>query len=182
MSKASNNKVAIEEGRYTTVIKTVADIGTQTVKKYQAKDDDDVEEVKQMILEFELVETSRKDKIVSLSKWVRNSTSNKSFLAKLMKAAGLDIKRDDLDALLGRAVEVVVEHTENGNAKITEVVPLKKGAKFAKGFMDNRSMYLDETYNPEDFEAMPKFIQDAALKSDEFTAVDAKSKKGRKGK
>lgn len=182
MSKPKAGKAAVDEGRYTVVVKTVADIGTHTQKKFQAKDDDDTEDVPQYILEFELVETSKKDKIESLSKWMRNSTSKKSGLAKLIKACGLgdNPKNVDLDQLLGKGLEIVVEHTENGNPKVTEFIPLKKGAKFAKGFMPERSVFLDDTYDAEAFEAMPKFIQDAAIKSDEFTNVTAGKKAKKK--
>lgn len=180
--KAKAGKAAVAEGRYDAVIKTVADIGTQTVQKYQAKSEDDTEEISQLILELELVEISKKDNVQSLSKWLRNTKSSKGGLAKLCKAAGIgDIKTADLTNLLGKGVEVVVEHTENGNAKITEFIPIKKGKKIAKGFMEEKSVSLDEDYDPAAFEGMPKFIQDAILKSDEFTAVDAKAK-GKRGK
>lgn len=180
MSKPKSAKVDVEEGSYDMVVKTVADIGTQTVKKFQATDDDDTEEKKQVIIVFELVESSTKEKPVTLTKWAtNNSSSKKAFGHKLMKAAGLDPKKADWDDLLNKAVIGTVEHTESGNAKITEVTPVKKGTKVARGFLPTSSVYLDATFDRESFEAMPEFIQNAIIKAPEFEEIDSKRSKGK---
>lgn len=176
MSKPKSNQVDVEPGTYIATVRTMADIGTQQVKDFNS---DEMKDVKQLIIVFELVEESKKDKPVSLAKWFTNSASNKSKLVELLKASGLS-KDSDLDDLLGKSVMIVVEDTESGRAKIKSFAPLKKGSKAPKGFMENSSVYLDDTYDAEAFEAMPEFIKNAILKSEEFTTVDAKAKKAKK--
>lgn len=191
MSKPSQGAIrdAVAPGIYILKAVIVADIGTQVAKKFGAKDEDDVEEKKQLIIVFEVVEESTKDKPVTLSAWLTNSLGKKSKLRKLYIAAGLNpgkegVEPDDLAELQSKFVKGTIEHSESGREKIVGFAPLKKGEKAPKGFVaDFKTLFLDENYNAEDFEAMPKFIQDMALKSEEFTAVDTKSKQARaKGK
>jgi len=177
MSKPKSAKVDVEEGSYDMVVKTIADIGTQTMTKYGT---DEEEEKKQLIVVFELPELSTKAKPVTLSKWVTNSNNSKSFGFALMKACGLNPKTADWDDLLGKGFVGTVEHTESGNAKIKNPVAPKKGAKIARGFLNTLSVYLDDSYDKEAFEGMPEFIQNAIIKSPEFESLDTKSKK--KGK
>jgi len=185
MSKPKSNKVDVEEGSYDMVVKTIADIGTQTVKEFNS--DDEVEK-KQVILVVELPELSKKEKPVTLTKWATNAASSKSFGGQLMKACGLNPKTADWDDLLGKAFVGTVEHTESGNAKIKNPVPLKKGQKVGRGFIPTSSCYLDENYDAESFESMPEFIQNAMMKSPEFDKVHKKPKgnkapaKGKSGK
>jgi hypothetical protein len=195
MSKPSSNKAPVEEGRYTLVFKTVADIGTQTVKKFKkdADDEDEEEEKKQLIIVVEVVDhkKSTKENPVTLSKWITNSVGKKSTGFEIMKACGLNPKTADWDDILNKAVEGIVEHTDGGNAKIKSFLPLKKGQKAPRGFLPTNSVYLDDNYDAQAFEAMPEFIQNAILKAPEFEEVSqGKSKKkktppkkaGKKGK
>lgn len=178
MSKPSSSQgTVVEEGSYVMTFRTVADIGTQTMKKFGSEDEE--EEKKQLILVTELPEESTKDKPVTLSSWVTNSVGKKATLAKILKAAGLD-NDCDLDDLLGKSVLGTVEHTDSGRAKITGWAPLKKGQKAPKGFLQSSSVYLDETFDNEAFEGMPEFIQNAIIKSPEFEKIDAKRKKKKK--
>lgn len=181
MSKPKSAKVDVEEGLYFMKLIRVADIGTQTVRKFGSQDEDDTEEKKQVILEVELVELSEKNKIVTLSKWATNSASSRSFGGKMIKAMGLP-KDADWDDCLGKVFQAPVEHTDSGNAKIKDPIAVKKGTKYPIGFVkEYSSVYLDDTFDRESFEAMPEFIQNAIIKAPEFDAIEAK-RKGARGK
>lgn len=176
MSKPKSTKVDVAEGSYDMVVKTVADIGTQTVTKFNSEE---TEEKKQIIVVVELVEESTKAKPLTLTKWMTNSVGKKSSGFALMKAAGLDPNKADWNDLLNKAVVGVVEHTESGNAKIKSFSPIKKGAKVARGFLSTNSVFLDETFDRESFEAMPEFIQNSIIKSPEFEEIDSKRSKSK---
>lgn len=178
MSKPSSTQVSIEDGIHNFVVKTIADIGTQSRKKFGATDDSDTEEQKQLIVVVEAVDESQKGKPVSLSIWLTNSAGPKSNLAKLYKACGVKVG-EDLDELLNKGFKGTVENNEAGRAKIKGYAALKKGEKIAKGFMLATSVYLDESFSREAFEAMPEFIQNQILKAPEFDKVNA-AKKGKK--
>jgi hypothetical protein len=179
MSKPKSAKVDIEPGLYFFTLKIVADIGTQTVKKF---DSDEEEEKKQVILVVEVPELSTKGKPVTLSKWATNSSSPRSFGGKMMKAMGLNPATADWDDCLGKSFQAPVDHTESGNPKIGDPIAIKKSTKGPPGFIkETQSIYLDDNYSREAFEAMPEFIQNSILKSAEFEEIDAKRSKG-KGK
>lgn len=176
MSKPKSAKADVAEGTYDFIVKTIADIGTQTVSVYGKPDEE--EEKKQIIIVVELPELSAKGKIVSLAKWATNSSSAKAFGGELMKACGLNPKTADWDDLLGKAFEADVEHSDSGNAKIVKPRKHKNGYKGPKGFMSVNSCYLDESFDKEKFEAMPEYIQNAMIKAPEFEEFggDKKSK------
>lgn len=179
MSKPKSAKVDVDEGVYFMKLIRVADIGTQTVRKFGSQDEDDTEEKKQVILEVELVELSEKNKPVTLSKWATNSASSRSFGGKMIKAMGLP-KDADWNDCLGKFFQAPVEHTESGNAKIKDPIAIKKGTKYSLGFIkEYSSVFLDESFDREAFEAMPEFIQNAIIKSPEFDAIEAKRNKGK---
>lgn len=173
MSKPNSAKAAIKAGDYDLVVKTIADIGTQTLKKY---DSDEEEEKKQVIVVFEVTELSTKNKPVTLSKWLTNSVGPKSNGGKLMKAAGLNPKTADWDDLLNKAVQATVDVTDGGNNKIESFAAIK-GRKAPRGFMSTNSCYLDKTFSAENFEAMPEFIQNQMLKAPEFDEFGSRKKK-----
>lgn len=176
MSKPNSAKAAIKAGDYDLVVKTIADIGTQTLKKF---DSDEEEEKKQILIVFEVTELSTKSKPVTLSKWITNSAGPKSNGAKLMKAAGLNPKTADWDDLLNKAVQAEVGVTDGGNNKIESFAAIK-GRKAPRGFMETNSCYLDKTFSAEAFEAMPEFIQNQMLKAPEFDDF-GKRPKAKKG-
>lgn len=176
MSKPKSAKTNVAPGLYLFAVKTIGDIGTQTVKGFESEEE---EEKKQLIMVVECLEESTKGKIVNLSKWVTNSSSPRSWGGKLMKALGLNPATSDWDDVLNKPFQAPVEHTEGGNAKIKDPIATKKGTKAPKGFMTTLSCYLDESFDNEAFEAMPEFIQNQMIKSPEFEAIDAKRKKGK---
>jgi hypothetical protein len=183
--KASAGAAPVEEGSYIMVPKTVADIGTQTQKVFAKEkgDDEDEKEVRQLLVVCEIPELSTKDKPVSLTAWLTNSTHEKSKLYAMMKAAGIaDPANTDLDEILNKPFVGVVEHTTGGKAKIKSFAKLVKGQKAGKTFMETHSVYLDESFDAAEFEAMPEFIQNRIITSPEFGVIDAKRKKGKTGK
>lgn len=184
MSKPKSAKVDIAEGRYILTFKTVADIGTQTVTKFNSEEE---EEKRQLIIVVEVPELSTKDKPFTLSRWITNSVGKKATGFEIMKACGLDPKKADWDDILDKSVEGIIEHTDSGNAKIKTFLPLKKGTKVPRGNMATSSVYLDENFDNDSFEAMPDFIQKQILKAPEFDDVPkpkakAKAKANSKGK
>jgi len=166
--KASQGTV-VEEGSYVMVVKTVADIGTQEQKSFGGEDgEDDTKEVRQVLVVCEIPELSTKEKPVSLTAWLTNSTHEKAKLFELMKATGIaEPAETDLDELLDKAFVGTVAHTKAGKAKIKSLAKLVKGQKAGKTFMETHSVYLDDSFNANEFEAMPDFIQNKILVSPE---------------
>lgn len=196
--KASVSGIDIADGSVVMTVKTVADIGTQTQKKFvqdggkKDSDEDESDEVnvRQLIIESEAPEhedakgktvVTSKDKPSVLTSWLKNSTHEKAKLYELMKACGIkDPANTDLDELLGKSFVATVGHTKTGRAKIKAFAALTKGQKAGKTFLTTKSVYLDDSFDAEAFEAMPKYIIDKAVLSDEYAACEAKLKKGKK--
>lgn len=198
--KASGTGVDIEDGSYVMTVKTVADIGTQTQKKFvqdggkkgEEEDESDEIDVRQLIIESEIPEhedtkgktvVTSKDKPSVLTSWLKNSTHEKAKLYELMKACGIkDPANTDLDELLGKSFVGTIGHTKSGRAKIKAFAALTKGQKAGKTFLPTKSVYLDDSFDAEAFEAMPKYIIDKAVVSDEYAACEEKlkNKKGKK--
>lgn len=192
--------ISIVDGSYPMTVKTVADIGTQTQKKFagNGKDKDDDEdgegdeiEVHQFVIESEIASefetqdeetiSTTKDKPAVLSSWLKNSTHEKSNMYALMKACGIkDPANADLDELLGKSFLATVAHTKSGRAKIKAFAPLVKGMKPGKTYLATKSVYLDDSYDAEAFESMPKYIQDKAIVSKEYEKVENASKPKKK--
>lgn len=199
--KASVSGIDIADGSVVMTVKTVADIGTQTQKKFvqdggkkggEDEDESDEVDVRQLIVESEASEhedtkgktvVTSKDKPSVLTSWLKNSTHEKAKLYELMKACGIkDPANTDLDELLGKSFVATVGHTKSGRAKIKAFAALTKGQKAGKTFLPTKSVYLDESFDAEAFEGMPKYIIDKAVVSDEYAACEEKlkNKKGKK--
>lgn len=202
--KAAGSSIDIVDGSYVMTVKTIADIGTQRQKKFKndapskkSKDEDDEDEsdevdVRQLIIESEIPEhedsngktiVTSKDKPSVLTSWRKNSTHEKSKLYELMKACGIkDPANTDMDELLGKSFVGTVGHTSGGRAKIKAYAALTKGQKAGKTYLPTKSVYLDDSFDAEAFEVMPKYIIDKAVVSDEYAACEARQKSKTKGK
>lgn len=199
--KASGTGINIADGSYPMTVKTIADVGTQRQKKFkqdapkakgEEEDEEDEIDVRQVIVESEVPEhendaeetvTTSKDKPSVLTSWLKNSTHEKAKLYELMKACGIkDPANTDMDELLGKSFIGTVGHTKSGRAKIKTFTSLTKGQKVGKTFLETKSVYLDDSFDAEAFEAMPKYIIDKAIVSDEYAACEARAKNKTKGK
>lgn len=183
--KAGGAGLDLEEGSYVMVAKSIWDIGTQTVKAFgkDGEESDEEKEAAQIVVEVEVVDITTKDKPALMAAWLTNNAgSDRSNLHKLMKACGIKNPADtDLDDILGKAFIGTIAHTASGKPKIKSYAGLTKGQKVGKTFAPTQSCYLDESFDAEAFEAMPKFFQDKAVVSKEYEIVEARKKKG-KGK
>lgn len=166
-----------EEGYHDAVCKIVADIGTQEPKNEAWN------AVKKIILVFELVDESSKDKIVWQSLMLTFTAKSKG-LARTMKSwLGVKNVADyDMANALNKSASIQIEHSQDGNyANIVSVTQAR--GKVAKGFMKPASVFLDENWDEDDFEAMPDWIKNKIVDSPEYDEVASpKSKKANKRK
>jgi hypothetical protein len=168
-----------EEGSHNAVCKRVYDVGTQKSKneKYQDRP--------LVIFFFELVDQSTKDNPVYITHRLTNIISNKSNLNKMLKSwLGIKDGKDfDLNDCLNKPAVVTIVHSEDGQyANIETVTAPTKGSKIGKGVMGTGSFFLDDTFDKEEFESAPEWVQNLAIESSEFEEVSTPKKAQKKVK
>lgn len=164
-----------DEGRYPAIAKVVADIGTQIPKndKFQPR--------RMMVILWELVGESTKDSVKYIPQRIPFSASSKNYKKLLKTWLGLnpaEVADFDANDILGKAAEIEIVHSEDGEyANVDRVSPAPKG-KLPKGFMQPVSCFLSKgSFDKADFEELPEWIQNLAIESEEFREVSGENKK-----
>lgn len=175
-SKGNSTRELPEEGQHAAVCKIIADLGTQKSAK------EDWPDRKIILLLFELVDESTKDKVVYQTMRLTFTAKSKGLL-KVMKPWQGVKKLDEYDMAdaLNKAANITIEH--NGEyANIVAVTAPLKGQKIAKGFMKPTSVFLDETFDAEEFESLPEWIKNIIVDSPEYDEVSQPKKGSAKAK
>ena len=167
------------EGVHNAVCIQVIDLGTQPSEQWGDK--------RKVQLAFELVEErTTDDKAIVAYRQYTFSASPKGNLMKDLKAwlGAKSVSGEmDMDDLLGKAASVTIEHneTEKGTfANITNLGGLAKGAKVKKHTEPLRSLYLDESFDADTFEALPDFLKEKIMVTKEYEEHGAPPKKSAK--
>ncbi len=151
----------------------IIDLGTQE-GEYQGK-----KVVRnQVMISWELPDCLIEDgesagKPFTVSKFFTNSLNDKATLrANLITWRGRDfteeeLKRFDLQSILGAPCLLSVVHNEKGKAKVASVSKLPKGFECPPAVNAKMAFWLDE-FDGEVFESLPKGIQEMIQKSHEY--------------
>lgn len=158
------------EDTHNAVCIQVIDLGTQHSEQWGDK--------RKVQLGFELVEEETSEgRAMVVYKQYTFSDSEKSNLMKDLKAWGMKPgKGFDMDTVLNKGAMVTVEHstTDRGTfANIVNLSSVPKGVKVRKATEAIRSLYLDETFEQDVFDALPEFLRNKIATSPEFAAVTA---------
>lgn len=163
----------VAEGSYPAIAKVVADLGTQQPKneKFEAK--------RALMILWEIPELGEKGSPVYIQQRLPLSSTSKNLKKFLKTWKGIDANDvadfDPADILNGTA-EIDVVHSEDGEYANVDYVRPYKG-KALKGFMDSVSCFLEKgEFDQESFEALPEWIQNLAIESEEFMAVSKEKK------
>jgi hypothetical protein len=168
------------EDTHNAVCIQIIDLGTQPSPQWGDK--------RKCQLAFELVdEQTSEGKSMVVYKQYTFTDSDKGSLMKDLKAWGVKVGEDfDMDSLLGRGAMVTTENkeTEKGTfANITNVAGVPKGHKVKKATEPYRSLYLDDNFDQEIFDALPEFLRNKIAGSPEYAQITApKLKKEKPGK
>lgn len=175
--KSSSRELA-PEGNHNAVCVQVIDLGTQSSEQWGDK--------RKVQLAFELTDEKTSDgKAMVVYRQYTFSASPKGNLMKDLKAwIGKEATGDiDMDILLGRGAAVTVEHneTERGTfANITNIAALMKGMKPKKPTEPLRSLYLDESFDSDAFDALPDFLKEKIMVTKEYEEYGTPAKPAKK--
>ena len=157
-----------EEGAHNAVCIQVIDLGTQ-----ESRFNDVIKNVRKILVGFELPDLENEDggpTIVSLQ--MSFTDSPKGNLMKTMKQwLGVKTGDFDMDDCLGKAAIITITHntTDKGTfANITNVGQVTKGHKVRKPQSGLVSLYIDESFDAEVFEALPEWIRTKIASSPEY--------------
>lgn len=151
------------------------DLGTQT-NDYKGK----ITHPNQVLVMFELpnelMETDEGQKPFIISKFYTNSLNEKATLRHDLEAwrskafTEEELDSFDLMNILTKPCMLSVVEKEKGGTKIGSVSALPKGMTCPPQFNVEEAFWLDE-FNEEQFDAIPKGIQDIIKKSPEYKAA-----------
>jgi hypothetical protein len=102
------------------------------------------------------------------------SANKKSNLSKDLKAwLGIeDVAKYDLIDLLGEGALVTIKHTDGGEyANITNLGGLPSGTKVPAPVSELVSLFLDDTFDVDVFEALPDHFKEKIAVTDEYAEV-----------
>lgn len=165
-----------EAGAHNGVCVQLIDLGTQQVT-FQGN----IKNVRKLLMGFELVDIENEDGSPTLvSNQFTFSDSTKGNLFKTLKQwqAVKHIENFDMDDCLGKPAIVTIVHNESDKgtfANISNIGALTKGTKVRKPQSGLVSLYLDDSFDHEVFEALPEWIRTKIASSPEYeTDVPAK--------
>jgi len=127
-------------------------------------------------LPFETEEFEGVQKPLIVSRFYTNSLNEKATLRKDLENwrsrsfTDDELKRFDLNSILGAPCVVSVVLNDKGKAKVTGVGALPKGTACPPLFNPKQTFWLDE-WNDGTFQLLPKGFQDLIAKSDEYKAA-----------
>jgi len=164
----SSSRELCPEGAHNSALVNIIDLGTQDGGEYGPKH--------KIQLAYELVDEKTTDgKAMVAYRQYTFSASAKGNLMKDIRAAwGIKDSDVEMDELLGKACMVTIEHKETDNgtfANITNVGMLPKGVKPRKATEPLRSLYLDDSFDQEVYDALPDFLKEKIAGSPEYAAV-----------
>lgn len=129
-------------------------------------------------LPFETDEFEGVQKPLIVSKFYTNSLSDKANLRRDLENwrsrsfTEDELKKFDLNTIIGAACIVSVVHNEKGKAQVKSVSALTKGTTCPPMFNHPVVFWIDE-YDEKLFQTLPKGFQDLIVKSDEFKKMFA---------
>ena len=179
--KSSTASGRVENGVYAARIVRVIDLGRQKQTDYKTQEVKTYDDGNPMIkpevwVDFEFpterIEVNGEDRPRWLGKSLVISAHEKSGLYQVMRAAGLDPKRGNVDDLIGKAVQVEVGTTSGGKAKIVSVSPLMKG--MIVGELENETAVFElGDPDPGVFASLPKFLQERIVTAENWAGFPA---------
>lgn len=164
------------EGSQNAICIQVIDLGTQPSGEWGDK--------RKVQLAFECVdEQTSDDRAMVVYKPYTFTDSEKGNLMKDLKGWGVKAAGDfDMDELLNKPAILTIEHaqTDRGTfANIANIAGLPKGMKVRKATEPVRSLYLDENFDEDTFNALPEWLRNKIASSPEYAeCMKPKLKKG----
>lgn len=165
-----------EEGAHNGVCVQLIDLGTQP------SGNPDWPAKRKILVGFELPDIENEDGGATIvSQQFGFSSSNRGNLSKTLKQwqAVKNLDAFDMDDCLGKPAAITIIHNETDKgvfANISNIGALPKGTKVRKAQTALVSLYLDETFEQEVYEALPEWIRVKIASSPEYEEVMANVK------
>ncbi len=164
----------VEPGNYAGRCYRIIDLGT-THEEFAGE----VKTRTRLMISFELPDEKMNDgRPFSVTWWVTNSLHEKANLRigletwRKAKFTPEELDRFDLEAIIGKAGMITVEHNRSGRAVAKGVGPLPKGMTCPPQVNESQTFWLEENgFDRAKFAALPEGIQNLVKKSDEYKAA-----------
>lgn len=165
------------EGAHIAGLVAIIDLGTQDGGEYGPRH--------KIQLAFELLgqKTSEGNAFVAYRQFTYSGSAKGNLMKSLKSGYGIKDNDIEMDDLLGRPCMVTIEHadTDSGTfANVTNLGMIPKGTKIPKITEELQSLYLDETFDQEVYDALPDFLKEKIAGSPEYAEVMAPKMKKRK--
>lgn len=173
----SSSRELCPEGAHLAALVNIIDLGTQDGGEFGPRH--------KLQMAYELVNEKTSDgKAMVAYKQYTFSSSSKGNLMKDMRAAwGVKDGDVEMDDYLGKYAMITIEHKETDSgtfANITNVGMIPKGTKLTKLTEPLKSLYLDDTFDQEVYDALPDFLKEKIAGSPEYAAVMTPKLKSKK--
>jgi hypothetical protein len=167
------------EGAHNAVCCGFIDLGTQTVKNWKTKED---EEKRQCVVIFHLVNEKTKDNknVTARQTYTYTRSENGNFFKMLQSWLGVKSPSDvEVDKLVGKSGVVSIQHNDDGTyANIVTVTGLPKNTKPFKSNEPQVCVILtDEDFDPAQFNELSEKMQAKIADTVEYLAVSSPKKK-----
>ena len=166
-----------KEGAYQAICKHVVELGTQKSNNPKFKD------ANRILFLYEIPSLQRKGE--DGKKYPSYRTIDMGYSPKAKNLAAwmedwldvTDISKYDFADAVGERATITIKHSDNGKyANIKKIAP-GKGKSGGNGLMEEISVFLDDTFDEDAFNALPQWIQSKIIDSPEYDEVSTPRKK-----
>lgn len=174
-------RVLPKKGYHKAILKIIADLGT--VKS----NNPEYEDRRMMMWIWELPNLAKKEgkgwRPTYVQQRIPFNPKSKILKALLKEWLGYtpgEIAKLDVQELLDQPAEINIAHSKDGKYANVKDVQEPQG-KTPEGVMDPLCVVLDKKeFSMEDFEALPEWIQNLMIESDEFAEVTGERRRGKR--
>lgn len=176
VSEKGGNFTPAPAGNHVARCIRLVDLGTQR-GQYQGQPTVREQLVVMWELPEELVDVGGEQKPALISKFYTSSLSEKANMRRDLEAwrgrpfTPAELKKFDINTILGAPCLLNVVHDENGRAKVASISPLPKKMGCAPAFNEPTAFWIAE-WNDGDFQALPEGFKRLIEASDEYKELN----------